>query len=86
MTFEFDPDKSAANLRKHGIDFEEAQALWKDGNLFELPLMSEGEARVLMIGVIGAKHWAAIVTYRSGAVRIISVRRARDVEIGCYEG
>ena len=30
MAFEFDPDKSAANLAKHGIDFEAAQALWLD--------------------------------------------------------
>jgi len=28
--FEFDPEKSAANLAKHGIDFEAAQALWLD--------------------------------------------------------
>ena len=30
MMFEFDPEKSAANKRKHGIDFREAQALWGD--------------------------------------------------------
>ena len=28
--FEYDPDKSAANLAKHGIDFEAVQALWTD--------------------------------------------------------
>jgi len=30
VAFEFDPEKSAANLAKHGIDFEAAQALWLD--------------------------------------------------------
>jgi uncharacterized DUF497 family protein len=30
MRFEYDPEKSAENKRKHGIDFEEAQALWAD--------------------------------------------------------
>ena len=30
MKFEFDETKSEANKRKHGIDFVEAQALWKD--------------------------------------------------------
>ena len=31
MEFEFDPEKSASNKDKHGIDFIEAQALWQDG-------------------------------------------------------
>ena len=30
MEFEFDSVKSASNLRKHGIDFVDAQALWQD--------------------------------------------------------
>ena len=30
MAFEYDPDKSTENKRKHGIDFEEAQRLWAD--------------------------------------------------------
>jgi uncharacterized DUF497 family protein len=37
MKFEYDPDKSAENKRKHGIDFEEAQALWVDSALVEIP-------------------------------------------------
>ena len=37
MNFEFDPLKSDANLRKHGIDFLEAQALWRDPALVEIP-------------------------------------------------
>ena len=32
MDFEFDPAKSAANLKKHGIDFIGAQALWSDSD------------------------------------------------------
>ena len=86
MEFEFDPAKSRANQAKHGIDFEEAQAIWKDDDRFELPLVSEEEPRFLMIGMIGEKHWAAIVTYRSDRIRIVSVRRGRDVEVACYEG
>ena len=30
MEFEFDPVKSASNLRKYGIDFLQAQSLWQD--------------------------------------------------------
>ncbi len=50
--FEFDTSKSEANLRKHGIDFIEAQALWSDSNLLEIPAKTLDEPRFLVIGVI----------------------------------
>jgi hypothetical protein len=86
MDFEFDPAKSAANLLKHGIDFEQAREIWNDDNRLELMLESDEEPRNLMVGKIGEKHWTAIITYRFDRVRIISVRRARDVEVASYEG
>ncbi|MBS0470154.1 MAG: BrnT family toxin [Proteobacteria bacterium] len=86
MEFEFDPAKSLSNKDKHGIDFEEAKALWRDDNLFELDGAFEGEARRLVIGWIGETHWTAIVTCRDDWIRLISVRRARDLEMACYEG
>ena len=85
MKFEYDPDKSAANLQKHGIDFEDAQALWADDRLLEVPATSTDEPRFLVIGRIGPKHWAAVCTYRGDYVRIISVRRARKQEVEHYE-
>ena len=85
MRFEFDPAKSAANKKKHGIDFEEAQALWDDPDLLEAPARQMDEPRFIAIGRIAGKHWSAVVTYRSDAVRIVSVRRARDSEIERYE-
>ena len=36
MEFEYDPQKSARNLAKHGIDFGEAQRLWDDERCIEL--------------------------------------------------
>ncbi len=33
--FEFDEEKSRANLAKHGIDFHDAQGLWEDPHLIE---------------------------------------------------
>jgi len=53
MQFEFDPDKSEENKRKHGIDFEEAQALWADPSLVEIPSRTSDEPRWLLIGKIG---------------------------------
>ena len=86
MDFEYDPAKSASNLSKHGIDFDQAQALWDDPWMLEAPAKTEGEPRFLSIGTIGGKHWAAVWTPRGAAVRIISVRRARKEEISYYEG
>ncbi len=85
MAFEFDPRKSAANLEKHGIDFVEAQRLWEDPALLEIPARTEDEPRWLIIGRIDAKLWSAVVTSRSDAIRIISVRRSRDDEVALYE-
>jgi uncharacterized protein len=85
MDFEFDPDKSAANKIKHGIDFVESQLLWADMNLLEVPARTDGEPRFLAIGKIGGKHWAAIYTMRGTVIRLISVRRARNEEVQFYE-
>ena len=85
MAFEFDPRKSAANLEKHGIDFVEAQRLWEDPDLLEIPARTEDEPRWLIIGRIDARLWSAVVTSRSDAIRIISVRRSRDDEVALYE-
>lgn len=83
--FEYDDDKSRANLGKHGIDFLDAQALWKDPNLLEIQAKSDDEPRFLVIGLIGPKHWSAVITYRNGAIRLISVRRSRIREVELYE-
>jgi uncharacterized DUF497 family protein len=85
MEFDYDPEKSAANKVKHGIDFDEAQALWVDPAYLEIPAKTQGEARFLIIGVIDHKHWSAVVTYREKTVRLISVRRSRKEEIQLYE-
>ena len=86
MNFEFDPLKSQANQTKHGIDFNEAQQLWNDPDLLEIPAKTVDEARYLVVGKIGSKHWSGIITYREhGTIRLISVRRSRQEEIDLYE-
>ena len=85
MSFEFDPKKSDTNKDKHGIDFIEAQELWNDPDLLEIPAKTTDEPRFLVIGKIGEKHWAGIITYRLNNIRIISVRRARNEEFDLYE-
>ncbi|MFM8893911.1 MAG: BrnT family toxin [Actinomycetales bacterium] len=86
MRFEFDPAKSTANATKHGIDFEHAQSLWDDEDYLEIPARTEDEPRWIVLGRIDGQTWAAIVTRRAQAIRMISVRRARPPEEALYEG
>jgi uncharacterized protein len=85
MTFEFDPDKSAANLAKHGIDFEAAQDLWRDPDAIGGRAKSLMEPRWLLIAKKDGKTWAAIFTRRGENIRVISVRAARTEEKAAYE-
>ena len=86
MIFEYDEHKSAANKDKHGIDFEEAQELWRDADLLEIPARTADEPRWVVVGKLGGKHWSAVITRRGGNVRLISVRRSREEEVKVYEG
>ena len=49
MDFEFDPIKSKSNQEKHGINFVDAQALWGDPELLEIPARTTDEPRFLVI-------------------------------------
>ena len=85
VSFEFDAAKSESNRTKHGIDFLEAQALWNDPMLVEIPAKTDDGPRYLVIGLIRDTHWSAVVTYRADNIRLISVRRARIEEVALYE-
>ena len=84
-SFEYDQNKSQSNLKKHGIDFLEAQKLWNDPNLLEIPARTQDESRFLVIAKIDEKHWSGVITYREPNIRIISIRRSRTEEIALYE-
>ncbi len=85
LSFEFDAEKSDSNRAKHGIDFLEAQSLWNDPMLLEIPAKTEDEPQFLVIGQIEGRHWSAVITYRGANLRLISVRRARTEEVAFYE-
>lgn len=86
MEFEFDSKKSDSNKQKHGIDFYEAQALWDDPDLIEIPVKTVDEPRYLVIGKLAEKYWSGVITCRGEKIRIISVRRSRKEEVEIYEG
>jgi len=85
MEFEYDPLKSKANLAKHGIDFLQAQELWNDPALLEIPARTTDEPRFVVIARLHGKHWSAVITYRSQTIRLISVRCSRPEEVQLYE-
>ena len=85
MEFEFDLQKSDSNKIKHGIDFNEAQELWENPDLIEIPVRTSDEPRYLVIAKIPGKHWSGVITYRGEKIRIISVRRSRKEEVEIYE-
>ncbi len=83
MEFEFDPEKSAANLKKHGLSLDQARALW------EVPAVvvkarTVGEERFLIIGRLGNKLYSCITTMRGETVRLISARRSHRKEEWLY--
>lgn len=85
MEFEFDENKSRANGEKHGIDFNEIQALWEDPDRIEIPAKTVDENRSIVIGKLLHVHWSVIITYRENRIRIISARRSRKEEVQIYE-
>jgi uncharacterized DUF497 family protein len=85
MLFEWDPKKSIANRKKHGIDFETAKRLWADDNRAEVHAPHPVEDRWILIGKKDNKIWTAIFTLRGNTIRIISVRRSREKEENLYD-
>jgi uncharacterized DUF497 family protein len=69
VEFEFDPRKSERNKAKHGIDFVEAQALWKSKHVL-LGAKDASEKRYMVIGTVRNEHWSAIITYRGSGLLV----------------
>ena len=90
MTFHFkwDVHKAAANQRKHGVTFSEAQAVFTDDLAITIPDPdhSMAEDRWVIIG-ISKQHRLLVVVYteRSRHIRLISARVATRVERQNYE-
>jgi uncharacterized DUF497 family protein len=84
----WDPDKAAANLDKHGVDFRDAATVFVDplATTFPSDDHSESEVRFLTIGeaVKGALLVVAH-TEEDDIIRIISARRATRQERHFYE-
>lgn len=91
LAFEWDPNKDKANVRKHGVSFEQARTAFFDENAIQFydPDHSEGEDRFILLG-LSVRPQVLVVChcYRESEtlVRIISARTAdKDEELAYWE-
>jgi len=89
MRFEWNPEKAASNVRKHGISFDEAVTVFKDplAFIFDDTTHSEYEHREIIIGTSTVRRMILVcfVERLESVVRIISARPATRQEIKDYE-
>jgi uncharacterized DUF497 family protein len=88
MQFEWNPDKTNSNLKKHGVSFNEASTVFNDplSVTFPDPDHSFGEERYVIIGLSSANRILIVShTDRVNRVRIISAREATRNERRFYE-
>jgi uncharacterized DUF497 family protein len=86
--FEWDRQKAEANLRKHGVSFEEAQTVFTDPLSITLsdPDHSEDEVRFIDIGMSDNQRVLAVgYTERGQHIRLINARKASARERKQYE-
>ncbi len=89
LRFEWDDGKDAANRRKHGVSFEEAQTVFFDEHalLIPDPDHSEPEERFVLLGLSSALRTLVVCHFyrRRTNIRIISARKANRRERKQYE-
>lgn len=88
MTYEWDPIKAAANVKKHRVTFDEAASVFLDRSALTFwdPDHSQGEDREITIGRSAGRRVLFVAhVAREDRVRIISARRATRREQRQYE-
>jgi len=91
--FEWDDEKAAANLRKHGVSFEQASTVFNDPRLLTVADLehSETEERWFSIGWAGNGAMLSVAYLWSEAdpattkIRLISARESTRTEIRQYQ-
>jgi len=88
LLFEWDTQKAATNVAKHGVTFDEASTVFQDALSVTIgdPLHSEHEQRFVLIGHSHRNRLLVVVhTERDDRIRIISARQAVTKERHTYE-
>ena len=88
MECEWDPDKAARNLRKHGVDFADAATVLHDDRAITiLDDGSDEEDRLVTLGMdVLGRVLVVVYTWRDECPRLISSRKATRRERRQYEG
>ena len=90
LRFEWDARKASANLRKHGVSFEEARTVFFDENALLRPDEdhSDDEERFVLLGLSGRLRTLVVChCYRQAdaVIRLISARKANSDERHQYD-
>ena len=88
VTFEWDAAKALENIRKHGVEFEEASSAFFDPLSLTIPdpEHSEGEAHFVLMGVSNRDRLLVVAHVDWGdRIRIISARTPTRHERRNYE-
>ena len=90
LRFEWDPAKATANVRKHGVSFNEAQTVFDDERalLLDDPDHSATEDRFVLLGLSAMLRMVVVIhCYRQNdeVIRLISARKATRAEQRQYE-
>src|ERR1019366_1509058 len=85
LRFEWDPQKAAANLAKHGVSFQEAESVFSDeaALLLDDPEHSNAEDRFVLIGLsVKLRVLIVVHCYRESEdlIRLVSARKADRLE------
>lgn len=81
MTFEWDEQKAASNLLKHGVAFADAVGAFEDPNALTRGDTNDDEERYVTLGMdFVGRVLVVVYTYRGEAIRIISARNATRAE------
>ncbi len=90
LNFEWDEKKASANLKKHGVSFEEARTVFFDeqAKLIDDPDHSDDEDRFVLMGLSSSLRIMVVChCYRDAGnvIRIISARKATTSESKFYK-
>ncbi len=91
IKFEWDPAKAAANIKKHGVSFDQAQSIFYDESAVQFfdEEYSAEEERILMLGMSVDVRLLLVCHCEREAgsvIRIISARKATKREQAFYGG
>lgn len=86
VAYEWDPAKSMANYRKHGVDFADAVGVFEDDRAITIEDTTTDEERFKTLGTDFLGRLLVVVyTYRGEQIRLISARRATAPQQDVYD-